>query len=56
MPVSNDFEVMPESSAEHPREGEQLGGGCGWMQEGWRICVGVAVDRLVQEACKHHLQ
>ena len=50
MPVSSDFEVMPESSAEHPREGEQLGGGCGWMQEGWRICVGVAVDRLVQEA------
>lgn len=26
MPVSSDFEVMPESSAEHPREGEQLGG------------------------------
>ena len=30
MPVSNDFEVMPESSAEHPREGEQLGGGV-WL-------------------------
>lgn len=51
MPVSSDFEITPESSTEHPREREQRWeGGEAWMQEGWRICVGVAVDRLVQEA------
>ena len=31
MPVSSDFEVMPESSAEHPREGEQWGGRGAWL-------------------------
>ena len=46
MPVSSDFEVMPESSAEHPREGEQWGGGVAgckrdgesvwaWQWTGW---------------------
>ena len=49
MPVSSDFEVMPESSAEHPRERERGGGGCAretWVQEGWRICVDMAVGEV----------
>lgn len=50
-PVSSDFEVIPESSAEHPRERERWGGVGGgaretWMQEGWRICVDVAVGEV----------
>ena len=59
MPVSSDFEVMPESSAEHPRERERGWGGApgrpGCKRDGESVWTW-QLERLVQEAGPSHVR